>query len=1311
MKGLKTYILTILFFLSGICFSDALFAQNKPKPAPKTKAAETKVAEEIVITEHPADKHAIFKLNDTISYSVDLKSTYGSVQEGKITYFISDFTGKLLNKQSLPVKIAPNGFQRVKIDMPSQKPGFYKVNFALNVTDDDDTVRRVFGVDTANMVSPYKRPADFDAFWDKAKKELATVQPDFKMTEMPKLGGGNDQVYLVEMRSLGNIVIRGWLTLPKDRKPGQKLPVTLGLPGYGGEMVPFRGISPGIAYLGLNVRGLGNSRDVIHLLRDEYISYGVEDKNKYIFRGVMMDCVRAVDFICSRPELDGTAIYTSGGSMGAYLALALSSLDDRIALCSADNPGYPDIRYIDKTWQHVFPINTLHDFAKAKGLNYQSFLDTWDYYDLKNFVQNIKCPTIVGIGLLDNFIPPEAEMYMYRNIKAPKKIFIFPNIAHEVGPEMGLYVGRWVYDKLDIYKKWVKYNGGTVMAAAAPPPPKPDADALRGETITIAEKAETKKAIFKLNMPISYNIDIKSTYKKAQVGKVSYKITTTDGKLVTQNSVPVSVPAKESKTLTLDMPAQSTGFYNVSFMVNLTDYDDTIRRVFGVDTLNIRDNKPKPADFDVFWLNAKRELAKIAPNYKITEKPALSHGNDKVYLVEMQSLGNVTVRGYMTLPMDVKDGQRLPVSIYFPGYGAQAQPMYGVSGMALLSLSVRGQALSNDVVNPDREAFITEGIENKNKYILRGAIMDCMRMVDFVGSRPDLDTTAIYVTGASMGGYLAIAEASLDKRVTICSANNPTFSDFRELAKHDTDFPMGSIKYYAKNNNLSLDDIQKTLEYFDLKNFAFNVKCPTMVGIGLLDNIAPPTTQFAMYNNIPAQKSIQVFPDLPHDVGPEMGTVVGKWVFAQLHVYDKWRAFNEAELLAKAKEEESGSSSIALIEYPDNKDAVFKNAGPIGYGVDLKNNFFTKQDAKFSWFVYTKEGKLLKEDSVRVSLGPRSTKRVHVDVPPQKTGFYNISFAIEVPDYDDTLKRTFGVDIYNIHEVSPRPADFDTFWDNTKKELAKVPPNFRMTEKPELEKEGEQIYLIEMQSLDNITVRGWLTLPKDRRPKDKFPVYLALPGYGNTMTPNHGISSFAYIGLNPRGLGNSRDDLKPTRDEYITWNLEDKNKFIYRGAIMDIVRMIDFIYSRPEFDTESIFVNGGSQGGYLSLAAASVDPRVSILAAANPGYIELRSPYYINKWPISAMVDYADLKSVKFDQLVNNFDYFDLKNFVSRIRCKVLVGIGLLDPLVPPTNSLMMFNNIKAPKKLFIYPRLTHEVAPEFSTFKSKWMMDELGAY
>jgi cephalosporin-C deacetylase-like acetyl esterase len=1300
--NLRHQLLSVVLFFLSIGQTHTLLAQSKQKPAA--------AAEEIVFTEHAADRNSIFKKDDTVKYRIDMHSTYSNPQSGQLSYAITDFKNKLIAKRSVPVSIEAKGTKQVQLNLPSQPAGFYKVNFTLNTTYYDDTIRRVFGVDTARMVSPYKVPEDFWTFWDNARKELASVAPNFRVTPQPKLSKGNDDIFLVEMQSLGNITIRAWLTLPHDRMPGEKLPISIAFPGFNSAMTPHYGVS-GMAFIGINVRGYGNSRDVINPKNhDDLINLGVEDKNTYVFKGIMMDCVRLIDFICSTDYLDSKAIFTTGGSLGAYLSMATAGLDDRITICSGDNPGYPDIRSMST---EVFPINTMRDYSKRTGLDFEKCLKTWDYYSLKGFATHIKCPVVMGIGLLDNFIAPVASMYAWNNIPVGnKKLFIFPNLAHEVGPEQGLYVGAWVYQKLKVYDKWIAFHKPTAAPVVAPVARVVDPNAA---VIDLVEHSINKSAVYKSDASISYIVDVKSNFKTAQKGKVSYTVTTALGKQVAQGSQPVSLEPKGVKNVAFDIPAQAPGYYNLNFSINTPQYDDTLRRAFAVDTNKILATHAKPADFDAFWDNAKRELARVKPNYKVTEMPDLEH-NDKVYQIEMQSLDNITIRGYMALPKDIKPGQKLPVSLYLPGYASFANPLVATPGMALVSLSVRGQSMSDDVIKPEREEYISTGIEDKNKYILKGVLMDCKRLVDFVCSRPDIDSTAIYASGASMGGYLALALSAIDKRITITTANNPVFSDFRGLAVvGNKAFPMGEIRLYAENKGLKMESLLNTLDYFDLQNFAPSITSPTVIGIGMLDVMAPPTFSTTMFNNIAGNKKMFVFPTLAHDIGADMGNYIGKWVYDKLNIWKRYLAFNKQEGIDKAKEAESGSESVVIIDHPGNKEAVFKANSVIDYSVELKNNFFKKVDGKFTYLVYTSDDKFIKEDSAKVSIDSRGTKRINLQVAPQKTGFYKINFAIDVGDYDDTLKRVFGVDIERIRSSYPKPADFDQFWVDTKKELAAVAPNFKMTEQPEMEVAGanEQVYLIEMQSLGNITVRAWLTLPKDRKPRDRFPVFISLPGYGNAMVPLHGMPTMAYLALNVRGQGNSRDVIHPEREEYISYGLEDKDKFIYRGSIMDGVRLLDFVFAHKEiFDTQSIFVTGGSQGGYLTLCLASIDHRVTLCEAENPGYIDLKMPYYANKWPTTVFMDYADQKSVTVQKLLDNFEYFNLKNFVPNIQCKVIVGIGLLDPLVPPTNEMIMYNNIITPwKRLYIFPNLTHEVAPELGTYKMKWMMDELGAY
>ena len=161
---------------------------------------------------------------------------------------------------------------------------------------------------------------------------------------------------------------------------------------------------------------------------------------------------------------------------------------------------------------------------------------------------------------------------------------------------------------------------------------------------------------------------------------------------------------------------------------------------------------------------------------------------------------------------------------------------------------------------------------------MRGVIMDCIRCIDFIYAQPNLRHDNILATGGSMGGYLAIAVASLDKRVNLCSAQNPILCDIRGLVG-EVDWPMTSFKkYVATQPGLTMEKVLSNLDYFDGKNFASNLTCPSLLGIGLLDPFAPPNNEFAAYNVMQGRKRIMVFKDLGHEISPKYKDLEGRWM-------------------------------------------------------------------------------------------------------------------------------------------------------------------------------------------------------------------------------------------------------------------------------------------------------------------------------------------------------------------------------------------------------------------------------------------------
>ncbi|MDB5142857.1 MAG: alpha/beta fold hydrolase [Mucilaginibacter sp.] len=386
----------------------------------------------------------------TASFTFSVKNTMDNDQNGTVSYLLTTEKGEKIKTKSLNVKISKNSSENYDFSIPDLKAGFYKINFMINVSDYDDTTRRAFGIRPQEVQSAYARPADFDQFWQNAKDELAKVKPDFKVTPLPKMNTENRDVYEIQMRSLDNYLIKGYMTIPKTKNKNRKFSVLLGLPGYQVDLDPMVGSDDDLAIITLNTRGQGTSRGPINTRRDEFIFYHIENKEKYVMRGVIMDCVRCIDFIYSQPNLRHDNILATGGSMGGYLALTTAGLDKRVNLCSSQNPILCDIRSL--VGEVDWPMVSIKKYvATQPGLTMDKVLSNLDYFDGKNFASNITCPTIMGIGLLDPFAPPNNEYATYNNIQGRKRIMVFKDLAHEISGKYKELEGRWMRDAFALF--------------------------------------------------------------------------------------------------------------------------------------------------------------------------------------------------------------------------------------------------------------------------------------------------------------------------------------------------------------------------------------------------------------------------------------------------------------------------------------------------------------------------------------------------------------------------------------------------------------------------------------------------------------------------------------------------------------------------------------------------------------------------------------------------------------------------------------------------------------------------------------------
>ena len=101
------------------------------------------------------------------------------------------------------------------------------------------------------------------------------------------------------------------------------------------------------------------------------------------------------------------------------------------------------------------------------------------------------------------------------------------------------------------------------------------------ETVVVNIIPHVKNALFDAKHPVKYNVEVFNNYKSDQEGKIAVEVKTATGGVVGISEIDFKVKANNRKMVEWKIPVDNPGFYDIIVRVNLTEYDDTIRNVFG----------------------------------------------------------------------------------------------------------------------------------------------------------------------------------------------------------------------------------------------------------------------------------------------------------------------------------------------------------------------------------------------------------------------------------------------------------------------------------------------------------------------------------------------------------------------------------------------------------------------------------------------------------------------------------------------------------------------------------------------------------
>ena len=295
---------------------------------------------------------------------------------------------------------------------------------------------------------------------------------------------------------------------------------------------------------------------------------------------------------------------------------------------------------------------------------------------------------------------------------------------------------------------------------------------------------------------------------------------------------------------------------------------------------------PRPADLGEYWERGLKEVNSVDPQIRL-ERADVALKGFEAYRLFFKSTKNATIHAQYVRP---RTDENLPVILLFHGYGGNVgsyldKVSWAGQGYAVLAMDCRGQRGLSEDVNPvkgtTQHNLIMRGFDDldpDNMYF-RNVFLDTVQLVRVAKNLVGIDAGRMYAHGGSQGGALTVACAALcPDDIKKAAPIFPFLSDYKrvwemDLAINAYDDICDYLRFYAPYLGKQ-DHVWEKLGYIDIQHLAGRVKAEVLWLLGLMDNICPPSTQFAAYNKIKSKKEIIIYTNHGHEGLPDAGDLI-----------------------------------------------------------------------------------------------------------------------------------------------------------------------------------------------------------------------------------------------------------------------------------------------------------------------------------------------------------------------------------------------------------------------------------------------------
>ena len=293
------------------------------------------------------------------------------------------------------------------------------------------------------------------------------------------------------------------------------------------------------------------------------------------------------------------------------------------------------------------------------------------------------------------------------------------------------------------------------------------------------------------------------------------------------------------------------------------------------------------------------------------------------------------------------------------------------------------------------------------------------------------------------------------------------------------------------------------------------------------------------------------------------------------------------------------------------------------------------------------------------------------------------------------------------------PADFEAFWSRTLAEARQFPLDARF-EPIETGLTLIDTFDVTYNGYGGQPIKGWFLLPHNQA--GPLPCVVECTGYGGGRGHPHDWLTFpnagyAHLVMDLRGQGSNwrigeTPDYEPAGSGpqypgFMTRGIQNPELYFYRRLFTDAVRAVEAARSHPAVDGKRIAVNGGSQGGGMTLAVSGLVPDLAAVMPDVPFLCHFRrATELVDTDPYHEIVNYLAQHRDDVDTVYKTLAYFDGMNFGAHANAPALFSVGLMDDVCPPSTVFAAYNHYAGQKQITVYPFNKHEGGQTFQIVK-----------